>query len=534
MSIIQSPVTLQIAEIEAQLEEEEIRAHQEAVMLARNYFNGIQEVYLNARALEYLGLHKENPFRLNICRTIVTALADELNLLGFATDEKIDKEGGESPRPVSEWAAAVFEENKLDSLQDNIQEGALADSESFVIVEWDPELNRSRIIHNPYFVDTNITGGDGLGVYMIYENDDPEQAPIAAVKRWIEQTKRGPFGKSFSRLRMTVYYPDHFERYVLENNSTWQPFNEGTGQIDAETGEEIIKSWYIPNVDSDGTPLGIPVFHFKNKGLRPEHWDGIPMQDAVNKTLVDVLAAGDLTAFQSYFGFGFYPTTDGKAPTSDGANLMKIGPAQFNGTMKKADEASLQIIQGQDSTFLMNQLKDSILLTAQITDTPASRFVVTAAIASDKTIKEQERGLKKKGAKRRAIFSDPWVGVINMARKLANVYGGAGLSEEVTLSPIWEHTETLDELSEKREKLELPIEQIWREAGYSDSQIKTMKEDPSFRVEFERKIWEGYNAASLNGIPLDLYLERIGVPAPEAAAIVKRVNTRSNVPSEDL
>jgi hypothetical protein len=526
-----APTTLELLEIESTLEE--IRAHQEAVLLARNYYNGKQDVYLNARALEYLGLHKENPFRFNICRTIVLSLAQELNLLGFGTDEEDDPESQEeASKPVSEWAARVFAENKIDSLQDTIHESAFSDSESFVIVEWDPIEERPKLIYNPYFVDPDA-GGDGMGVYMIYENDDPEQRPIAAVKRWIERIPAGPNMTPLSRLRATIYYPDHIERWVFENNGVWEHFIEETGQIN-EDGEAVSIDWSIPNKDGAGEPLGIPVFHFKNKGLRPEHWDAIPMQDATNKTLVDILAAGDLTAFQSFFGFGFFPTTDGQSPKSDGSNLMKMGPAQFNGTTKKPGDASLQVITGQDSTFLMNQLKDTVLLTAQITDTPASKFVVTAAIASDKTIKEQERGLRKKAKNRRGLFSDPWVGVFDMARKLSNLFGAAGLSEEVSIFPLWDHTETLEELSQKKDALEIPIEQLWREAGYTETQIESMKNAPSFRVEFERRLWEGANAASLNGIPLEHYLERAGLPKDEIAAIVKAIGNQSGVNGENL
>lgn len=514
------PTILQLLEIEATLSE--MQAHQEAVILARNYFLGDQDVYLTDRSRDFLGIHENNTFKYNICGTIVRALAEELSLLGFSTDEQGEK------KPVSDWVAGLYDRNKVDSLQDTVHEAALSDSESFIIVEWDPVEGFPRLIYNPYFVDVSA-GGDGMGVWMIYENSDPDQRPIAAVKQWIEQV--GSSLAPYSRLRRTVYYPDHFERWVYDNNSTWEHFSE---PVEAADGETIIRDWIIPNVDRAGEPLGIPVFHFRNKGIRPEHWDAIPMQDGINKTLVDVLAAGDLTAFQSFFGFGFYPTLDGKAIASDGSNLMKIGPAQFNGTMKPPSEAGLTIIPGSDPTPLMNQFKDLVLATANLTDTPASRFIVTAAIASEKTIKEQERGLRKKGKDRRSLFSDPWVGVFDMARKLDNLFGSAGLSETVALSPVWEHTESLEELKEKRESLGIPLEQVWREAGYSEAQIESMRRDPSYRVEFERKLWEGANAASLQGIPLEHYLQRIGIPEEEIAAVVEAIENRSLIPPTGL
>lgn len=521
--------TLQLTEIEAILADRE--AHQESVLLARNYRKGKQEVYLNERAREYLGLHNENPFRFNICKTIVGALSDEINLIGFSTDEETGEDEEEDiSRPVAEWAEQVFQRNKLDSLQATTHKAALTDSESFIIVEWDPIEEREVLTFNPYLVETDY-GGDGVGVYFIYENDDPEQDPICAVKEWIETIRDE--GLPYTRKRRTIYYPDHFERWVLDDSAQWKHYNEVLGV--SEEGETVTRPWYIENLDpSTRAPLGIPVFHFRNEDTTPEHWDGIPMQDAINKTLVDILAAGDLTAFRSYFGFGFYPTVDGEKPKSDGSNLMKMGPGQFNGTMKRSDEAALTVINGENSGFLMEQFKDLVLSTAQITETPASKFIVTAQIASDKTQKEQEKGLRNKAKKRRKIFSPPWVEVMNMARKLSNVFGGAGLSEEVSIFPIWEHIESIDELKEKKEALGIPIEQIWREAGYSETEIVNMKKESSYRVEFERKLWEGYNAASLNGVPLRTYLERVGIPKNEIEGLLKSMEDNAPIPLTDL
>lgn len=505
---------LELAQLEGILLNQE--EEEEAILLARRYFAGDQDVYLNARALEFLGVHTSNKFRLNICRTICTALAEELNLLGFDTNEEPRRDG--SPKPLAEWARDLFVKNKGDSLQDLIHEGAISESESFIIVEWDPIDRYARLIHNQRYISTD-SGGDGMGVFMIYENDDLNQRPRAAVKQWIETDYRG--STPYSVTRRTVYYPDRIERWIYDAGR-WEPFiSEG-------------EAWPLPWIDGSGEPIGIPVFHFYNKGRRPEHWDAIPMQDGINKTLVDAFAAGDLTAFKTFFGFGFYPTVDGKEPNSDGSNVFKMGPAQFNGTMRGSDEASLQVIEGSDISPFYNALKDQILLTAQITETPASRFTVTAQIAAEGTLKEQDRSLKKKGADRRGLFGVPWVGALSMARKLTNINSGAGLSEEIQFRPIWEHTESLETLAQKKDTLEIPIEQIWREAGYSESEIEAMKQAPSYRVEFERALWEGWNQASLSGIPLRVYLERVGLPDEEIKAIEAAIENQSGEPAVDL
>jgi hypothetical protein len=519
------PISLELVELEARLIE--TNTEQAAVILARNYFNGVQEVYLTTRAKEFLGIHGDHlGFRLNVCRTIVTAVAGELNILGFDTNEQVE-DGGKKEQ--AEWAAELYDKNKIDSLQDTIHEAALSDSETFVIVEWDDREKRSRLIHNPRYVSPEA-GGEGVGVWMIYENDDRNQRPVAAVKQWIE-TEFIQGGTPRSVTRRTVYYPERIERWIFDNGA-WSRFYE-PGEFDPETGEVDFRPAVIDWTQGD-EPIGIPVFHFRNKGDRPEHWDAIPIQDAINKTLVDALGSADLTAFKSFFGFGFYPTTDGEAPKEDGTNVFKMGPAQWNGTMTPSDQASLQVIEGSDPSPLMNQLKDLVMAAAQITDTPVSRFIITGAIASEKTIKEQDRGLRKKAGDRRGLFSDPWVGAVTMARKLENIFGDTELSEEILFSPIWEHTETLEELAEKKTTLEIPIEQLWREAGYDQAQIESMKKEPSYRIAFEKLLWEGWNQASLSGLPLEAYLRRAGLKKEEVSEILKDIENQQGTPPVDL
>src|SRR5690349_12508830 len=171
---------LQLTELEAIIEEQ--NTQMESVQLARDYFNGKQVVALTNGAIDFLGIHDKDTFRLNICRTIVTALSAELNLLGIDTTEPRDSDG---KRPLAEWAAEVYRRNKLDSLQDDTHEGAIADSESFILVEWDDLESRPRLIYHSRFVSTDA-GGDGDGIYFIYENNDPNQRPRVAVKQWIE------------------------------------------------------------------------------------------------------------------------------------------------------------------------------------------------------------------------------------------------------------------------------------------------------------------------------------------------------------
>ena len=427
---------------------------QREVLLARRYHEGDQDVYLNSRSLEYLGLHEENKFRMNICRMVVTSVLDELNLVGIDTGEE-----GEV-RPLSEWASAVLNANRVDSLQKDVHVTALRDRESFVIVDWDSENGRPRFTWMPRYTSLSADQDDGdeMGCYMIYPDDDYTQPPQAAVKRWVELIPNGPMYTQ--RRRMTVYYPNRIERFAF--GAGWQQYTTNPDDewpiIWTETGK------------LDGKPLGIPVIHFKNSGLRPEAWDAIPMQDAVNKLLIDILASADLTGFRILFASGFIPTSDGKPLASDNSNMANISPGQFIGTTK--ENARLTAIDGSSPVPLTEVLTTIIQHTAHITSTPPGRF--SSEIQSGDSQKEQNKPFYAKVEDRRVLFGNAWEDVMNMARKLENIWGAKTLDTALVFTSLWKHSYTFDELVIKK-NLGVPQEQIWREMGYTPKEIESMK-----------------------------------------------------------
>jgi hypothetical protein len=464
------------------------------VLLARNYHNGEQTVYLTARVEEFLELHTKVKFRLNVCQTITTAVQDELNVIGFDTTETADKDG---KKAQADWASKLWQANRMDAMQNDVHEAALRDREAFIIVDWDGEGQRPRLTLHERYISTEA-GGNGTGCWMIYENDDINQSPQAAVQQWTETIEQN--GSYISRMRRTVYYPDRKERFVY-NNGTWDHF------------EEEGVPWPIPWTRGKGKnakPLGIPVFHFKNEGFAPEAWEAIPMQDAINKTLIDILGSADMAGFPIMAAIGFTPTTDGKAADSTNSNVMKIKPMQWIGTTKGKNEADIKKIEGSDVGPLMNILTELIALTSQITGTPVSRFIMTKQLAGADTIKEQDKPLQRKAAKRRVLFGDTWEDMMGMARKLENLYKRAFLDETVQFSTLWMYSASLDELQQKRTTLQIPLEQLWLEAGYSPEQITSMKNTQEYKLYLEKLLWEAAKAATDAGVTLETVLRRAG------------------------
>ncbi len=521
------PISIQMSYLEAL--NREMLERQGEILLARAYHNGVQPVYMTDRQKEFLDLHANNPFRCNIVRTVTTALCDELNVVGFETSETPDENGN---KPQAQWFWDVWNKNKMDTMQYDVHEKALSEGQAFIILDWDAENGYPIMVLHEQFTDvranaaesrwsdltvadTESLAGTGQGVWMVYENNDPYQKRLFAVKQWSEIVDEEDGGVD-SRIRRTIYFPDRIERYVYDDHGRW---------VELENSPE---RW----VDKNGKPLGIPVFSFNNKNLRPEAWDAIPIQDANNKMLVDVLGAADTTGFPFLVLLGAYPTVDGKKPAPDNSNVWPIGPGQVVGNNDiKSGETSLVKIEGSDPTPLMEVIKDMTMFAAQITGTPASRFITTAQIASADTLKEQERELRKRALSRQILFGDVWEDVMIMARRIANAFGNAGLDENVTVETVWRNITTIDELKDEQ-TLGIPLESLWIALGKSPEQIAMMKATEEYRIRREKAIWDGFSAAAASGVPVEVYLHRIGLSDDEIKEIVSEIGSERIPPTE--
>jgi len=156
----------------------------------------------------------------------------------------------------------------------------------------------------------------------------------------------------------------------------------------------------IPGVyDDDGMwitnetaePRGIPVFHFLNSDKQSELWDAIPIQDAINKTAIDILGAADSAGFPILVVRGAEATTDGKAPASDGSNYLKFHPGMIFSGIDPA--GGVDRIPPADLAPMLNTLDSLIFKLAQVTGTPMTRFMTSKQVAAEGTLKQQEEPL---------------------------------------------------------------------------------------------------------------------------------------------
>lgn len=433
------------------------------IQRARNYHDGLQFVALTDRLQQFLNdtlaVTTSDMLCLNVCHTVVQAVTEKLLVRGFDTDEQV------TDKPVASWAENVWQRNRMDVRQDDVHTPCIRDKEAFVIVDWDAERQIPRFTTRKRYVSNKIEGADGEGCKIIYLNNDPDQLPLFAILRWHERF----FDQGIERwrYRMTVYYPDSVEKYASMSAGeagSWEPYTDSPDE-----------PWPLPWVDTKGQPLGIAVKHFRNHGDDQEARKAIPLQNAINKTLIDLLAAGDATAFRILIALGFEPVDKNGDP-------LTIEPGTWIGTTRTKNEASVNAIEGADLGKILAVIDSLILKVAQVTDTPASRFIVTAQVASDKTQKAQEGPLSNKLRKRQARLGNGWEDCMHLGVRLHNTFGIGlpQLPEDVTFETLWEPAESRDEAVDLangvvKQTLGIPEEQIWAELGYSQDKIDQWK-----------------------------------------------------------
>ncbi len=465
-------------------------ARQKAIARARKYYAGEQTTYLSARLKEILDLDgavdNDLLFHLNICDKVITAVIDRMSVDGFtSTDESGDEVGATADQSEttsqSDWAWSIWQSNRVDAQQFAIYEGAMRDGEHFVIVDIDNARNIHLTPHQR-FVDSN-NGGDGYGCKAFYQNDDLAQPMQYAVKRWIERDD-----KMHPRQRMTLYYPDHLERYV-QDKGKWVLTRDNMKLIDAATGaaalipETVDERGFVRWVDKAGDPLGIPVIHFRNRGLACEvDSTVVSMQNLLNKTLIDLAESSDQAAFRILVSLGFIPTTDGKPLESDGGNRAKVKPNSIVGTNKSPTEASFTAIPPTDPTALITVIEKIMRWVAQAKDIPLSRFQFTEQVAAEGTQKQQEAPLLARIAQLEIGLGDAWEDCFYIARKLANEYAVMGLDETVLIETQWQspqvRTDDRDNpipfwtAAAQAVTAGVPIETYLRRNGWTDSDLK--------------------------------------------------------------
>lgn len=431
---------------------------------AESYYDGAHNLaFSGEKFLEAFG-GLFSAFADNWCGVVADAVEERLQVNGFRVNQSTTADSS---------AKAVWERNELD-LQSSIAhlDGLIAgaffatvwpgddgkaevtvESARMTIVECHPKMRKQRTAALRTYV-----ADDGFEHAELFFPDE--------VYLFRSRSKRGGIGDVMR------------SSWVIED------------QLDVKAGLDA--SGAMPN------PLGVvPVVEFLNRprltrshrvgfGAHSELGSVMPVQDAVNKLVADMLVASEFAAYPQRWLTGYEPDevigADGK-PTGD------IIPPSF-----KSGAGKLWWLQGEGSKFgafptadLSGQVTAVTMLVqhiASISATPPHYLNAGADRLSGESIRSAETGLVAKVRRKMRGLGAGWEEVMRLAGKIDENNDLAGA---VQMETIWRDPETRTESEHvdalvKKKDLDIPAPQLWEEAGYTPEQVARF---PAMRAQMQ-------------------------------------------------
>jgi hypothetical protein len=216
----------------------------------------------------------------------------------------------------------------------------------------------------------------------------------------------------------------------------------------------------------------VPVFHFGNRasigslGIS-ELREAIPVQDALNKSVADMLVAEEFYGFPQRYAIGLEEMTPDEARD----RYQLIAGGVWGSTSK--DTQFGQFAAADIAKFI--QVSESLRKEmARVSRTPMHYFSLEGAFPSGEALKTADAPLTSKVTTKTESWGAVWSDAMRFALQIA----GKGDFEP---EPKWLNTEVrnqkdeIENASMKADKLSIPLEVVWRELGYTTEQIAEMK-----------------------------------------------------------
>jgi hypothetical protein len=389
--------------------------------------------------------------RTNWTSLVIDSPVERMGVDGFRFGKA---KGGKSAKAADEDANRIWQENRMDADSDLVHYGALSQRRAFVLVE---------------------KGDDGRPV-MTHET--PRQVAVehvqgsrrklaAGLKMWRDDWT--------GQTRATLWTPDNV--YDFTTKSEAPTF---TGRAAS------LRSWdafALPNA-ADGirtNELGeVPLVPFINRrNRRPEgfaeHEDVISIQNRINLSLINLIAAMKYGAFRQRWAAGLIVDED---PVTG----QKIQPFQLD--IRKLwttedHETKFGEFAATDLVPYVRAVEAAVQDLAAISRTPPHYLIGAVVNVSGDALKAAETGLVAKVRDRQRNFGDSWEEVMRMAFR---VLGDEQRATAYDAETLWRDPESrsISELADaavKKKAADVPWRQRMEDMGYTPAEIDRMEID---------------------------------------------------------
>lgn len=404
--------------------------------VARQYYGGDHDTAITDRLKKFLPPRLQ--FRDNFMNVVVDSLSERLTVLGFEIEDET----------ISEWVADLWGRNRMDYMQNVVHTETVMLGDSYLLCDWDDENQRPRWTHQM------------AEMIVPHYNENTREIDWAS-KKWIQRPNIGDEPET----RLNLYYPDRVEKFVARGG-VWARYSE------------LEEPWPVPWVNNSGEPIGVPLIHFRNRPMggdfgQSEIINVIPMQDLLNKSLIDLTMILDTLAFPQRYTLN----------VNHGSSRLDILPGSVTEFHSEYDGGSVGQWNAATVDGPLKSIEALVQHIAGTTRTPQHLFQIIGGMPSGEALKTAESGLVNKAKQRMVNFGNSWEDALMMAMRVQAAFGFALADiEEGSIQTTWDDPETRNELAHMeslKAKMELGItkHQIWREMGYTQEQIDQMDED---------------------------------------------------------
>jgi hypothetical protein len=406
--------------------EKELASRQVTLTRLQDYHDGKHRLAFSSQKFRESFGGMFSAFADNWCQLVVDAVEERLNVEGFrhGTDPAADKDA---------WG--IWQRNGLDADSQLAHSEALIKGDAYAIVWGDDEGQPKVSIESPRDVIVAYAPGD-------------RKNRVAALKRWRDD----------DGFHATLFTPDWVFKFDKDDN--------GSGEWEPDTDDN--EPWPLAN------PLGVvPVVPLVNRASltspygTSEFLNVIPQQDAVNKLLADMLVASEYIAFPQRYVTGLeIPEDDNgntKAPFQIALDKLLIAedPNARFGTLSAGDLANY-----------VTGIETLVQHIASQTRTPPHYFYLGGNFPSGDAIKSAETGLVAKSRRKMRFFGEAWEEVMRLCFKvLDDPRGDIMEAETIWGDPEYRSEAELADALVKRASIGVPRQQLWEDAGYSQTQI---------------------------------------------------------------
>lgn len=446
--------------------EEQTEAAREQYGLYEDYYRGKQKVKLTDRIRRVLPADLQ--FADNFCQVVVDAMVERLKVTGFSVGTAKEKE-----EELGVFTQEVWRLNRGDQLQNVVHTQAGMKGDAYVIVDWDAVNERPRLTFNEPEIITPWY-------------DPTTRRILFLAKKWLWK----PTIEAEQAVRLNLYYPDRVEKYIARSGK-WERFFDAEDILpDPDNAGEFITQWPTPWVDEKGQPIGIPVFHFRNHPAgalfgQSELVSVIPIQDLLNKTLVDLMQVLDVMAWPQRWVMGIEEPNGG----------WSIQPgAIWHFASTDLEFAQVGQFDQADSKGLLDSIEMEIQHIAGISRTPQHLFHTTGQVPSGEALRTAESGIVHKVELRQVELGNSWEDVMQMAVKLQGIFGKAVTeTEDPRIETLWKSPQTNDEKTHLealvlKQGLGVPQVQLWREAGYDEEEIEKLTDEKAEEERLQKEM----------------------------------------------